>query len=61
MSQTSLGDSAPSAGSAVLRTAVPAVGSALRGVSDFRRFQAAGRRAWPAGHAGTAAPLSGWI
>eukprot|EP00969_Alexandrium_andersonii_P176687 7812376-Alexandrium_andersonii.AAC.1 len=29
------------------------------GVSDFRRFGAAGRAVWPVGHAGTVAP-SGW-
>eukprot|EP00969_Alexandrium_andersonii_P025087 1096328-Alexandrium_andersonii.AAC.1 len=29
------------------------------GVSDFRRFGAAERAGWPAGHAETAAP-SGW-
>eukprot|EP00969_Alexandrium_andersonii_P064235 2829401-Alexandrium_andersonii.AAC.1 len=30
------------------------------GVSDFRRFAAAGRAVWPIGHAVTAAS-SGWI
>eukprot|EP00969_Alexandrium_andersonii_P244382 10798308-Alexandrium_andersonii.AAC.1 len=55
-----MSETPPGAGGAARSAASSALGSAVGGVSDFRRFGAAQRAVWPVGHAGIAAP-SGWM